>query len=361
MAGLVIAGPWLTMVSARIMAGRARRPAALIAARRLADNPQSAFRAISGLVLGLFITTVAIGVITTIVANRGTRRDDGATSTILSIWFDRDRSNPVAVPDNVANDVHSTPGVHTLIAIRHPGGTGPGAWEMVACSDLDEAPTLGRCEPGAEVAARPNPSPRGSSMGPDAIWPTVPLTVDDFQRLPLVSIVVTTDGSTAAVERVRTILELTYPDNRLPPLSEADSEVAFTRTLAGWQRLANVVVLATLPIAGCGLAASVAGGLSDRKRPFSLLRLSGVPLRTLRRVVVLESAVPLLVSAVVAVGVGLLAAHLFLKAQMDYTLRPPGAETYLIVLIGVGTALGIIGSTLPILERITGPDTARNE
>jgi hypothetical protein len=76
---------------------------------------------------------------------------------------------------------------------------------------------------------------------------------------------------------------------------------------------------------------------------------------------VLESAVPLLVSAVVAVGVGLLAAHLFLKAQMDYTLRPPGAETYLIVLIGVGTALGIIGSTLPILERITGPDTARNE
>src|SRR5262249_42876022 len=33
MAGLVIAGPWLTMVAARLMARRARRPAALIAAR----------------------------------------------------------------------------------------------------------------------------------------------------------------------------------------------------------------------------------------------------------------------------------------------------------------------------------------
>jgi len=39
MAGLVIAGPWLTMVAARLMARRARRPASLIAARRLADSP----------------------------------------------------------------------------------------------------------------------------------------------------------------------------------------------------------------------------------------------------------------------------------------------------------------------------------
>ena len=39
MAGLVIAGPWLTMIGSRVMARRASRPAALIAGRRLADNP----------------------------------------------------------------------------------------------------------------------------------------------------------------------------------------------------------------------------------------------------------------------------------------------------------------------------------
>ena len=57
--GLVIAGPWLTMAMARAMARRTSRPGALIAARRLADDPRAAFRAVSGLVLALFITTVA--------------------------------------------------------------------------------------------------------------------------------------------------------------------------------------------------------------------------------------------------------------------------------------------------------------
>ncbi len=40
--------------------------------------------------------------------------------------------------------------------------------------------------------------------------------------------------------------------------------------------------------------AGVAAGLADRKRPFSLLRLTGARLATLRRVVALEGAVPLL-------------------------------------------------------------------
>ena len=58
--GLVLAGPWLTMAAARVMARRTSRPSALIAARRLADDPRAAFRAVSGLVLALFITTVAV-------------------------------------------------------------------------------------------------------------------------------------------------------------------------------------------------------------------------------------------------------------------------------------------------------------
>ena len=41
MIGLIIAGPWLTMTGARIMARRASRPGALIAARRLADDPRA--------------------------------------------------------------------------------------------------------------------------------------------------------------------------------------------------------------------------------------------------------------------------------------------------------------------------------
>jgi predicted lysophospholipase L1 biosynthesis ABC-type transport system permease subunit len=147
----------------------------------------------------------------------------------------------------------------------------------------------------------------------------------------------------------------------VPPATEDDFNTDSTKTMAQWQQLANVVILTSLPIAGSSLAVSVAGGLAERKRPFSLLRLTGAPLRVLRQVVALESAVPLLIAATVAIGTGFVAAQLFLRAQMDYSLRPPGVAYYVIVLAGLAVSLGIIASTLPLLERITGPETARNE
>jgi len=119
--------------------------------------------------------------------------------------------------------------------------------------------------------------------------------------------------------------------------------------------------LTSLPIAGCGLAVSIAGGLAERKRPFSLLRLTGARLAILRRVITLEAAAPLLITAVVSIAAGLLAAHLFLRAQLHETLQAPGVQYYLIVVAGILASLTIIASTLPLLERITGPDVARNE
>jgi ABC-type antimicrobial peptide transport system permease subunit len=178
--------------------------------------------------------------------------------------------------------------------------------------------------------------------------------------LPIESIVVATDGSAAALERARTVLGAAYPMERFAN-TEAEFLADSARTLTGWKQLANVVILASLAIAGSSLAVSVVGGLTDRKRPFSMLRLTGVPIAMLRRVVALETAVPLLLAAIVAIGTGFLAAHLFLTAQMRYSLHPPGIGYYGIVLAGLAVSLGLIASTFPLLRRITGPQTARNE
>jgi hypothetical protein len=125
--------------------------------------------------------------------------------------------------------------------------------------------------------------------------------------------------------------------------------------------MTDVVILASLVIAGCSLAVSAAGGLTDRKRPFSLLRLTGVQLGVLHRVVALETAVPLVLIAAVSAGTGLVAAELFLKSELGETLRPPDAGYYVVVLAGLVISLGVIASTLPLLKRITGPEAARNE
>lgn len=357
MIGLVLTGPWLTMVGARVMAGYAGRPATLIAARRLADNPKAGFRAISGIMLALFVTSVAVGVITTIVADRGPApigsTDAGTVSAIFA-------ENPPSVPAPVLDDLRAIPGVQSATMIRenpvkeHEAG-------VLACADIPKA--YGRCADGAGVAEVPMGFvPFRGSASPTRVWPAAAVSLGDLQRLPVVSIVVGTDGSAAAIERSRTVLELAYPTAFwAAPNVPGDFESEFAGQLRGWKQLANVIIIASLALAGCSLAVSVVSGLTERKRPFSLLRLSGASVHVLRRVVALESAVPMLVVAVVAIGMGLLAAQLFLKAQMNYTLVAPGVQFYAIVVAGLAACLGIIASTLPLLERITGPETARTE
>ncbi|KAB1944370.1 FtsX-like permease family protein [Micromonospora sp. ALFpr18c] len=358
MAGLVFAGPWLTMVGARILARYANRPAALIAARRLADNPKAGFRAISGIMLALFVTSVAVGVITTIVTNRGPAPTGSTDAGTVTTVFDE---KTPSVPDTLFTELRAITGVRSATAIReNPEVTTAGEAGVIACTDLPSA--YGRCAEGASVIEVPMGLSRWrESASPATVWPAAPLTLDDLQRLPVVSIVVGTDGSASAVERVRTVLEIAYPTFWVGPNVPGDFESDFADTLRGWEQLANVVIIASLALGGCSLAVSVIGGLTERRRPFSLLRLSGAPVRVLRRVVALESAIPMLAVAAVAIGMGLLAAHLFLRAQMDYRLIAPEPRFYVIVVVGLVTCLGVIASTLPLLERITGPETARSE
>jgi Na+-driven multidrug efflux pump len=69
----------------------------------------------------------------------------------------------------------------------------------------------------------------------------------------------------------------------------------------------------------------------------------------------------MLITAAASAGVGLLAAQLFLRAQLDESLRALGLAYYLILVTGLVAAMGVIASTLPLLNRMTGPEIARND
>jgi predicted lysophospholipase L1 biosynthesis ABC-type transport system permease subunit len=168
-----------------------------------------------------------------------------------------------------------------------------------------------------------------------------------------------TNGTVPAVEQARTVLDTAYPGYD-PPATVSEQRADSIQQDLAYQQLADVVVLTSLAIAGCTLAASVAGGLAERKRPFSLLRLAGTPLGLLQRVVALESAVPLLVTAVLSIGVGFAAAAMYAAAQVG-SFAAPGAAYYVITGAGIAVSLGIIASTMPLLRRMTGPEVARNE
>jgi hypothetical protein len=190
-------------------------------------------------------------------------------------------------------------------------------------------------------------------------WPAANVTAAQLAALPLDSLNVATNGTTSAIEQARTIMRLAYPSLDAPQTLGADkSNSAQTE---GYVELFNVVLAASLVIAGCALAASAAGGLADRKRPFSLLRLTGARLAMLRRVVTLETAVPLLATAAVSIGAGFAASALYASAELHHPLAAPGAAYYALTAAGVVLALAVLVGTFPLLARITGPEVARDE
>src|SRR6266568_6343934 len=381
-AGLVVAGPWLTMAGSRLMVRRAQRPAALLAGRRLADNPRGAFRTISGLILALFATSASVGVITTILAYGGTTSGGTAASETLLAKLGivagfhstnvkgqlkvGSTARKTSVPHALLGELEAIPGVHGVTFLySEPGASQGSSGGLALCSQLAHTPVMGICTAGADVArlsglSLDHPDESQSTLT-GHVWPPADVNPQQLQGLSVRGIVVQTNGTTAALERARTALEVAFPNQQQVPSTFSEIDASGRRFIAELQQLTSVVIVASLIIAGCSLAVSVTAGISDRKRPFSLLRLTGAPLRVLREMVVLETAVPLLVISVLSAGLGFLAAGLFVSSQLRESLRSPGTAYYLLVLAGLVTSLAIIGSTLPLIERIAGPEVARSE
>lgn len=360
MIGLMIAGPWLTMAGSRLLAGRAQRPPAMIAGRRLADDPRAGFRAVSGLMLALFVTSTATGVITTIVAERG-----GGSAGVASHDFVSVETVPDGRRGVPASTIPVPAGLNAHLIRINPDMSAQnlGMPGLMPCAELAAIPSAGTCPPGAQVAqVLPNLTGLKSrqSTTEGLVWPASDRTVEQLATLDVINVVVPTDGTPAAIEQARTTLDTIFPYGRTAA-TDADYAGDFTKQLSQFQRLADVAVISSLVIAGCSLAVSITGGLTQRARPFALLRLTGVRLSELRQVVALESAVPLLAVSVVAVAAGFLTAQLFLRSQMHYDLHAPDPSYYVTVIVGLLASLAVILSTMPLLNRMTSPSAARAE
>jgi hypothetical protein len=368
--GLVLAGPWFTTAGSRLMASRSRRPATLIAGRRLLDNPKAAFRFISGLVVALFIASAAIGALSSIAAASSNGGLDVGAGTVALPFCSFGTSNcPAAaevpyVSGRVLTSIRTTPGVSAVTVIHQsPTFRLGNSFGVVACSQLAKTPAIGTCESGARVASIGyflSNLLGHNSHASTTVWPSADLSVAEAARLPIDAVVVATVGSPGAIERARTSLERAFPFQGVPVAVDA-FDPSTSRLLAMIQDMTDVIIVASLIIAACSLAVNVAAGLGERRRPFSLLRLTGVPTTLMYRVVTLESALPLLLVAAVSIVVGLASAALYLHSQVGIAFRIPGIEYWATVFTGLAGSLAIIASTFPLLRRMTGPEVARND
>ncbi|MFI1355915.1 ABC transporter permease [Streptomyces sp. NPDC020898] len=283
-------GPWVVDRLGRITARFARRPATLLAARRLSDDPRGSWRTVSGLVLAGFVA---------------------GFFTVGNVGNDEYR-----FPGQVAVPTASTAAAGTAAAEARTLLRAAGVKATVTASDGD-AEILG-ATPGVVVHVF------GGSGG---------------------------SGGAAQLDTAVTALSDLVP-GQLPYTQDyVNAEyVAFTSRLGelGTAALAVSFLVAT---ASAGLTA--AANVLDRRRVYALLRLAGTPLKLLDRARVRETVLPLVVLAGGTTAAGVYAAFQVNKL-FESTISTSGAVTLAVcVTVGVLAMFAAIGASRPLLRAVT--------
>jgi hypothetical protein len=383
MIGLVVAGPWLTATAARWCARVFNGASPLLATRRLADNPKAAFRAVRGLVLAVFLGTIA-GVLIPVAQSLSATPHATALSSVLLDTFSQPGQKgfgPGLAPPDGATLVSELRGLggttvyplYLLPQAASPSYQGTGN-AVVECPVPRDLVAFGQCAPGVR-AVQVNDQSQTSSDNPlystqAFVSASNPAYTGSPAALPLQAVLVKVNDP-ATLERVRTFLAVHEPPqvsggpgvDATPPRTFGEAVAIRSGRAIVFQRLVYFAVALTILVAGCSLAVAIGGGLADRKRPFTLLRVSGTPVRTLYRVLLLEAVVPLAAATLVTAG---LAYGMSVLAIMR--MAPPGTPVPLLghayfATMGAGLAIAliVIGVTLPLLNRMTGPDNVRFE
>jgi len=254
-----------------------------------------------------------------------------------------------------------------------PGKALLGGTTVVSCAVMRGLAVFGQCAPGA-AAVQVND---GSMFGDNPLYNTKafvsasdPAYHGALADLPLQAVLVRVN-SPATLERVRTYLAVNAPpqvssgpgQSPTPPRTFGETLQIRTQRAATLENLVYAAVALTLIVAGCSLAVAVGGGLVDRKRPFTLLRVGGTGVGVLAGVVLLEAAVPLVAATVLAAGIAYGTSVLaFVRLAPAGTAIPQlGQDYYALMGVGLLIAFGVIAVTLPLLRRMTLPGNVRFE
>ena len=397
--GIAFAGPWLTAVVGRVLGRVARGPAALLAARRLADDPRGSFGAIAGVIMAVFVASAffSFAAYATLASGRWTAplRPGEVQANLTS------ESSSQAVTSSLA----SVPGVVSVLPVRpillgDIAKVAYLAW-VVPCDKLLAAVDLPGAVCGGSLIHTSSPGglpdatypvvtfdATGNPIMPPADQPQTELRADSTTVSPLVpgssdqplgfpqlivdpsalgaaaadlpftQLYVTTDGTAAAGERVRAAVQGIDPWARV--LLSNDPVDAIPQ-FAEVARIVGLGLIGSLALAGCSLAVATTTGLLQRRRQFVLLRAAGMPISRLRALVLLQTGVPLVVVSTVSAVLGVGVAQGVLRISNVPSVPLPDFSLVAVLVASLAVAMGVVTATLPAVDRLTRPQSLRSE
>lgn len=357
--GLVLVGPWLTVLVSRAGAVRASSAAAVIAAGRIRYTPVATFRAVSGLVLAVFLVSVFAGASSAVEQDEVPPARAGTVQPSLVYAYLDPGSEPARARE-VAAEARTLPGASSAAVLYDRPTAASEAYDSnvyVATADL---PGLGF---------------QDTVTGPVAVFDAAffnPWTVDpvgvetaplqDMESLELFAVVINTDGTPEALDRARTTVTASGITTT-PAMSRTYLDVAgTTRLVHSLSVLAHLGTFVAVSIAGISLAVATGAAVIDRKRALGLMRLMGMPLSALRGVIVREAAVPLLSVLLLSAGLGFLVAWIIVTGLGDpYTMSWPGPTYFATLGLSLALALAAVLTTFRLLRTHTSATATRFE
>jgi FtsX-like permease family len=322
-AGLVLVGPWLCMAVGQGIARLTRTASGLIAARRISADPYATFRAVSGVVLAASAVTYFGSTVSQVQPSdepRAVRLRPGVVHVFTG-----------GVPADLVAPLLSAETVTTRL-----GTLG----QVVSCAELSRVRYVSCPYAPVEESGVVEPGP-------------------SVESLMVFAVDVPTDGTLAAENRVRTRFANAVPNAIIN--SDRDPVDYHLETLfVDFGRMGSIAGLFALIVGACSLAAGMIGGMVERRRPFALLRASGVRLAELRRIVFLETGATMVVTSILGMALGLVLAYVSTR-QGGTAWRWPGLDVYAIVFSGVLAALAFSTFALPLLSITTRHDEVRYE
>ena len=131
-----------------------------------------------------------------------------------------------------------------------------------------------------------------------------------------------------------------------------------------YRRVALAGVLFALLAAALSFAVTTADALRERRRGLAALIALGAPVRTLRRSVLLQTAVPLLLNIALATGTSIVATVLYLRLDSEDSgpeVPLPWAGWSLMAAAAVAAVLVSTILTLPFIRAAARPEALRTE
>ncbi len=375
-----IIGPWVTSAVGGTFVRGWRKPASLLAGRRLRDDPKGAYRATAGVVLAVFTGSMALTLLPSFESMAG----GGRTFKDEVLYADTDATHARQMVDQTNASLAKQGVTEKAIAVgqvylatgemRADGSQSLNRAFVMTCEDASKLLRVnigGSCQPGpalystysidpAKYRVTPDWNQAGEQLGSVPVRTFAEPGKDTYSTLVIdpallpagvepknLDVVVPTTPANAEV--VRTALVGAAPGQEVG--SRALHMISQQQELADLRRVTVIGLIAAGVLAGCSAAVATAGSVMDRRRTFGALIAAGTPVRVLARALRMEAALPAMVATIGAGVVGILVA-MGLYSMVEK--NPVALSPWLLapVVLGIGVALLGASVSTPALKRV---------